>query len=94
MNKERIFQITFTWSIGCLALAMALRVLDIARGEVFLITAVILSAVWTAIALYEIHTSVKISIGTKILWTVGLIFFNTIAGLLYYFSGRKTVTGR
>ena len=46
-------------------------------------------AVFSVLALLEIHQSTKINFKQKILWTFGFIFFIGIAGFYYLLKARK-----
>jgi hypothetical protein len=60
--------------------ADALLALGLGANLVFILTAI-----------YEVQTSKRIASQDKIMWTIALIFLNGIAGLVYFFGGRKRV---
>jgi len=51
----------------------------------------LISAFFIVLALLEIHQSTKINYQEKIFWTLGLIFFNGVAGIYYLLKARKEI---
>ena len=49
----------------------------------------LISAFFIVLALLEIHQSTKINFQEKILWTLGFILFNGVAGIYYLLKARK-----
>ena len=49
----------------------------------------LISAFFIVLALLEIHQSNKINFQQKVLWTIAMIFFSTLAGIYYLLKARK-----
>ncbi|MGV8878661.1 MAG: PLDc N-terminal domain-containing protein [Sphingobacteriaceae bacterium] len=47
-----------------------------------------MTLIYVIIALAEIYSTESTLMNEKTMWTIGFIFFSTIAGLLYLFIGR------
>ena len=60
-------------------------------ASMLLIIGLLSLAVFIFTALYEVHNSKTINSSEKFMWTIGFLFFGSIAGLVYILSGRKRV---
>lgn len=47
----------------------------------------IICAVWVIYQVWAVNT--KLSVGSKLIWTIFAILFNIITAVVYYFVGRK-----
>jgi hypothetical protein len=70
------------------------RVRQIGGANILLALGVVLSLVFIILAIYEVRTSRRISTASKNIWTLALILFSSIAGLVYVVAGRKHVTSK
>lgn len=57
----------------------------------FLIIAVISMLIFMGTAIYEIRTSIRIDHSEKNSWTIFLILFSGLAGIIYIFISRKRI---
>jgi hypothetical protein len=60
-------------------------------AETLLIIGVIATLVFIVTAIYEVRTSAKINNTEKTMWTLAFIFFSGVAGLIYFFIGRRRI---
>lgn len=60
-------------------------------AETWLLIAVVVSLVFIVSAIYEVATSKRIDGREKTMWTIALIFFSAVAGLIYLLMGRKRI---
>jgi hypothetical protein len=67
------------------------KIMHYASADMLLGAGLLLTLVYTVIALYEIHGSRKLPVSEKVMWTIGFLFLNTVTGLLYILMGRKRV---
>lgn len=93
MKKDNIIQAIFGISFIFTIIGISLKIMHLQSFFPFLTIGVGLSAVYTIVVLMEILPSQRLNTSEKMMWTVGLIFFNVITGLLYFTGGRKRVTG-
>lgn len=68
-----------------------LKMMHLPGGEPFIITSLVLTAVWIVSGLSEIYSSNQITYNEKVLWTLGFILLSSITGFLYFFIGRPRV---
>ena len=61
-------------------------------AETLLIVGLISTLIFIVSAIYEVRTSTRIAPSEKTMWTIAFIFFNGIAGLIYFLIGRKRIT--
>jgi hypothetical protein len=60
-------------------------------AEPLLMVGVISSLIFIVSAIYEVRTSTKIDTSEKTRWTIALILFSGIAGLIYFFISRSRI---
>ena len=91
MNK--IIFVKALFLIGSIAIIVGAwyKILHSENADLFLSIGLVLIPLFTISALYEIHTSARINMQEKVMWTIGLLFMNTLAGLLYVFIRRPRV---
>jgi len=61
-------------------------------AETLLIIGITATLVFIVSAIYEVRTSHQIDNSEKTMWTIAFIFMSGIAGLIYFFIGRKRIT--
>jgi hypothetical protein len=59
--------------------------------ENLLIIGIIATFVFVVSAVYEVRTSNRIDNAEKTMWTIAFIFMSGLAGLIYFFIGRKRI---
>lgn len=62
-----------------------------AGADTLLIIGLVATLIFIVSAVYEVRTSTKISSSEKNTWTIGLIFFSGIAGLIYLVFVRRRI---
>jgi hypothetical protein len=90
MNKDLLIKVSFGISLFSIVVWTTLRMLHLSSFVPFLSQiALIATIVYTILIAIEIFTSSRIRGAEKIMWVVGFLFFNTIAGLLYFAIRRR-----
>ena len=67
------------------------KVTHVNGAEIVLIASFIPTLSYVTIGIYEVNVSNKIDRSEKIMWTVGFIFTNFFAALLYLLNARKRI---
>lgn len=91
MKLGTIVKLSFIISFIFILIGASLKITHSESAGTFLITGVIVSFVFIVTAIYEVRTSNKIDNTEKTMWTIAFIFFSGIAGLVYFFNGRKRI---
>lgn len=93
MNKDLLIKISFGISLFSVLTFSTLKILHLSSFLPFLpAIALISTIIYTIFIAIEIFSSSRITGPEKVMWTVGLIFFNTFAGLLYFALRRRYLT--
>lgn len=88
INKFKIsFLIAITFSI----LGSFLKIYNNFGADFILIIGLIATLFYIVIGIIEVNNSNKINNSEKVMWTIGFIALNFLAGLLYLISGRKRI---
>jgi uncharacterized membrane protein SirB2 len=66
-----------------------LKIMHAASADTWLIASVVVLVLFVVLAIWEVHTSPRHPAFHKTLWTVALLFFGHLAGLLYLLLGRQ-----
>ncbi|RYY40581.1 MAG: hypothetical protein EOO08_05475 [Chitinophagaceae bacterium] len=90
---KRSILLPASYAIGmALSLFGALqKILHAPSSESWLMVSLLAFVPFILIAAYEVCTSRTTAKGEKVMWTLALILFTTIAGLVYLLSSRKRV---
>jgi hypothetical protein len=91
MKTGTILKASFFAGLIITIIGAYLKITHTAGADIWLLIGLTLSVVFIILAIYEIITSRKVNSLEKILWTIGLVFFNTITGLIYILAGRKRI---
>lgn len=91
MKLGTIVKTSFILSFIITLIGAWLKIIHTEAAETLLILGVIATLVFIVTAIYEVRTSSKIANTEKTMWTLAFIFFSGIAGLIYFFSGRKRI---
>ena len=59
--------------------------------ETLVIICLIATLIFIVSAIYEVRTSKRIEKSEKTMWTIAFLFFWGIAGLIYFFIGRRRI---
>ncbi|HEY0669847.1 MAG TPA: PLDc N-terminal domain-containing protein [Sphingobacteriaceae bacterium] len=91
MTKKRILRLGFL----IIVVGVVLRVLHVG-GTLASITvwlSVIVTLAYVIIAVFEVNNSDRITSKEKVMWTLALLFFNALAGLIYFLIARPRILG-
>ena len=91
MKKDIPIKLSFINGYVLLLLGVFLKINHEKNAGLFLKVGIISSIVYFILAIYEIRTSNRIDSFEKKRWTIGFIFMTGLAGLLYFFVGRKKI---
>ena len=91
MNKEQILKVSFfIWFVGML-IGAVLKIMHYSYAGFLLNVSVAFYFVFECFVIYEVLQSNRIERTEKIMWTIGIIFFGVITGILYLVTGRKRI---
>ncbi|MDI1255122.1 MAG: PLDc N-terminal domain-containing protein [Flavobacterium sp.] len=90
-NVHKILMYSFIFSLVTVLPASLMKIYHIDGGSTLLGIGLIATFVYMVTALYEIFNSRRINTPEKLMWLIGFLFFNLIAGLLYVFSARRRI---
>ncbi|OLY90837.1 Phospholipase_D-nuclease N-terminal [Cnuella takakiae] len=91
MNKRTLLAVLFLANIVAVVTGAYFKITHQGYGDSILIVSFGLSLAFVVLALTEVFASRRIDTTQKLMWTVGLIFFHTIAALVYLLAGRRHV---
>lgn len=89
MNNK--FKISFLIAIAFSIFGAFLKINNTSGSEFILVIGIIATLFYIIIGIIEVNKSNKINNSEKVMWTIGFISFNFLAGLLYLTSGRKRI---
>jgi len=90
MNKDLLIKISFGISLVSSLAFAAFKILHLSSNVGFLWPIALISTIiYTILIAIEIFSSSRVTGPEKVMWTFGLIFFNTFAGLLYFTLRRQ-----
>ncbi|MBS1579725.1 MAG: PLDc N-terminal domain-containing protein [Bacteroidetes bacterium] len=90
MNHKLFYTIYIIGVISTIVGAL-FKIMHKPDADFFIEVGLLLTAIYTVIALYEIFNSKNILQNEKLMWLVGFIFVNAITGLMYFLQGRKRI---
>jgi len=91
MKLGTIVKTSFIISFIITLIGAYLKITHSEGAETLLIIGIIATLVFIVTAIYEVRTSKRIDNTEKTMWTHAFIFFSGIAGLIYFFIGRKRI---
>lgn len=94
MKKDQLLKISFLISVVGILIGAALKIMHSPTAELLLQIAISFYLLFAALVLFEIYKSNRIEKIEKIMWTIGLLFLGSIAGILYLVAGRKRIINR
>jgi|SRR6187402_1721097 len=86
-----ILKYTFVLSLFLVVMGSMLKILHLPAGNILLSIGLICTFIYIVTALFEIFNSRRVNTSEKLMWLVGFLFFNLLAGILYIFSARKRI---
>jgi len=91
MKLGIIMKTSFMISILSTIIGAYLKIKHLEGVEILFIVGVIAIVIFIVSAIYEVRTSTRIAPSEKTMWTIAFIFFSGIAGVIYFFIGRKRI---
>jgi len=91
MKVGIIMKTSFMISILSTIIGAYLKIKHLEGVEILFIVGVIAIVIFIVSAIYEVRTSTRIAPSEKTMWTIAFIFFSGIAGIIYFFIGRKRI---
>lgn len=85
------FKISFLIAITFSLLGSFLKINHNSGADFMIIIGIIATLFYIVIGIIEVNKSNKINNSEKVMWTIGFIALNFLAGLLYLTSGRKRI---
>ncbi|KXK36796.1 MAG: PLDc N-terminal domain-containing protein [Saprospiraceae bacterium] len=67
------------------------KITHLEGAHALLIIGVITTLIFIVSAIYEVRTSTRIDNSEKTMWTIAFIFMSGLAGIIYFFAGRKRI---
>lgn len=91
INTFAILKYSFSLSLLASVIGALMKINHIDGGNFLLGIGIITGLIYIVAALFEIFNSKRINTPEKLMWLVGFLFFNLLAGILYIFSARKRI---
>ncbi len=82
---------SFIMSMLLTIIGAYLKITHSQGAETLLIVGVISTLIFIVSAIYEVRISTRIAFSEKTMWTIAFIFFSGLAGLIYFFIGRRRI---
>jgi hypothetical protein len=93
MNKDLLIKITFGISVIGMILWGIVKIMHFQFPIPFVYSIVWISTlIYTVLALLEIFSSDRVRTSEKVMWVIGFLVINTIAGILYFVLKRNSLT--
>lgn len=91
MNRFQLLVTVYLLSFIIVLAGVFVKILHLASGEPLLIAGLIATLIFIILVLQEVWRSDRLNTAEKLMWTAGLLLFNTITGIVYLLVGRKKV---
>ncbi len=91
MKLGTIVKWSFIVSFVIIFIGAYLKITHSEGGETYLILGIMAMLVFIVSAIYEVRSSNRIDNLEKTMWTIAFIFMSGLAGLIYFFIGRKRI---
>ena len=91
METKSILYISFILAFFIVILGTFFKIEHYPHTKLVLVIGLIFHLIFLITAIYEVRKSKKIEVSEKFMWTVGFIFFGSVAGLVYLLSARKRI---
>lgn len=88
---QKFFLPALLLGIGSVVFGALRKILHAPDADTWLIIGIVLTAIYTVMALYEIFSSRTIPYIQKMAWLLGFLFFNIVAALLYVVLRRNII---
>ncbi|ESU23662.1 hypothetical protein FLJC2902T_32240 [Flavobacterium limnosediminis JC2902] len=90
-NENNLFKKAFLVALSITIIGAIMKITHMDGAQILLILGVLSTLGYVVIGIYEVNISKRINQSEKIMWTIGFIFINFFAGLLYLINGRKRI---
>jgi hypothetical protein len=94
MKNTTLYLFSLILSVGASILGAFLKVLHLPGASFVLGAGLALSLVYIFIGLHNVFTNRRIVLAEKIMWLVGFLFLNWIAGIVYYVRCKSVKTNQ
>lgn len=84
MLKINIYKWSLILSAITVFIGAFIKILHIQFANAILPSGLIISIIFTTMGIYDVYINIKISKTEKIMWQTAFIFFNILAGILYF----------
>jgi hypothetical protein len=91
MKNKQILNLSFVLSFVIVIVGALFKIMHYPFSQLLLIVGLISMLVFWYVAISEIKSSTKIDGSEKFMWIIGIIFFGSVAGLVYLLSARKRI---
>ena len=91
MKLETIVKTSFIISMLLTIIGAYLKITRSEGAETLLMVGLFSTLIFIVSAIYEVRTSTRIAPSEKTMWTIAFIFFSGLAGLIYFFIGRRRI---
>lgn len=91
METRSILQISFIFSFLTVIIGTLLKIEHYSYAHLTIIVGLLFHLIFLTTGIYEVSKSKKIEASEKFMWSVGFIFFGSVAGLVYLLSARKRI---
>ena len=93
MNKDLLIKVTFGISVVGIFLWGIFKIMHFQFPIPFVYPIVLLSTlIYTILALIEVFSSDRVKPSEKVMWVIGFLVINMIAGILYFVLRRNSLT--
>lgn len=91
MENKQLLNLSFILSFVIVIIGALFKIMHYPYSQLFLIVGLTSMLVFWYVAISEIRSSTKIDGSEKFMWIFGIIFFGSVAGLVYLLSARKRI---
>jgi hypothetical protein len=93
MNLSNIVRSSFSIGFVLSMIGAWMRIMHKEGAGMVMGISLLFTLTFMICAIYEVQASQRIEIREKIMWFIGIIFLNPVAGIIYFWKGRKRVVG-
>ncbi|HEX6332703.1 MAG TPA: hypothetical protein VFZ78_00675 [Flavisolibacter sp.] len=93
MRFNRLVPVSFLISFILVTAGAYLKITHAEGADTWLTAGMIVSLIFIVAAVYEVRSSRRIDATEKNVWTLALVLFSTIAGIIYVLLARKRIAG-
>jgi hypothetical protein len=86
-----LIPVFFILAFSNIMIGSVLKIMHIGNMDYLLAIGLVFSIIFMVLSIYEVLNSNRIKKSEKLMWTIALLFLNTLAGFLYILVGRRKV---